>query len=67
METEGLHAEAAQSERPREATCERLWSNAQEGKKGNLHRRAATRGGMRGGARRVRWGTAPLLRHKNVL
>jgi len=28
------------------------------GKKGNLHRRAATRGGMRGGARRVRWGTA---------
>lgn len=27
-------------------------------KKGNLHRRAATRGGMRGGARRVRWGTA---------
>ena len=39
-ETEGLHAGAAQSGRPREATCERLWwSNAWEGKKGNLHGR----------------------------
>ena len=34
-ETEGLHAGVAQSGRPRETTCERLWPSAQEeGKKG---------------------------------
>ena len=55
------HAEAAESGRRGDRARRRanaFGRTRRRGKKGNLHRRAATRGGMRGGARRVRWGTA---------